>query len=320
MTLTDVPLVLIDFQERRFSFSRGGSLDELVRSIRTSGLLVPPDLLHEDGRYVIVRGLRRLQALKRLRRRKVRARVFETGEISPLEAWCANFFENRSLRELNRAEACTALRQLNDLGLAAERIRTDYAPLLGLPPRGEELDSLLAVAGLPEKMLDALAEGRMTLASSSFLARMEAKERNSAFRFLEKAGLTVSQQREWTRLVGDLALRDGKSVSRVLLSVSRTAARRGGRFGEGAMQVLRERRYPALAARRRAFRKLLRGLRLPPNVQITAHPTFERRGLTVRFSAATPEEYASLLRLLERVGSDPSVVGLLDEGEGGKQR
>ena len=315
-----VPLARISLRERRFSFSRGEKIDDLAESIRETGLLVPPDLLHESGRYVVIRGFRRLHALRRLRRRRVRARVFEAGELSPLEAWSANFFENRSVRALNPAEACTVLRQLSDIGLFPDEIGTTYAPHLDLPFRREGLDRLLAVAGLPNRMLDALARGDVTLVSAIYLASLDKRERSSAFRFLAKAGLTVSQQREWARLTADLAARDGAGTAKVLSSASRAAARRGGRFGEVVMQILRERRYPALAAERRAFQRLLRDLHLPPHVQITTHPTFEKKGLTVRFSVSSPEAYAGVMRLLERVGGSASVLRFLEPpGEGGEE-
>jgi ParB-like chromosome segregation protein Spo0J len=308
----DVPLTRISLKERRFSFSRGESIDDLAESIRETGLLVPPDLLLENDRYTVIRGFRRLHALRRLRFRRVMARVFEPGEISPLEAWSTNFFENRSGRALNPAEACTALRQLTTIGLSPDEIRTKYAPLLDLPLQGEGLAPLLAVADLPEKMLDALARGEMTLPSALYLAKLDEGGRRSAFRFLAKAGLTVSQQRQWARLTSDLAARDRVPAAKVLSSASRAAARRGGRFGEAVMQILRERRYPALAAARRTFLKILRDLRLPPHVQITTHPTFEKRGLTARFSVSNREEYTDVLRLLKKAGDDDAVIRFLD--------
>jgi hypothetical protein len=202
---------------------------------------------------------------------------------------------------------------LTTIGLSPDEIRTKYAPLLDLPLQGEGLAPLLAVADLPDRMLDALARGEMTLPSALYLAKLDEGGRRSAFRFLAKAGLTVSQQRQWARLTSDLAARDRVPAAKVLSSASRAAARRGGgRFGEAVMQILRERRYPALAAARRAFLKVHRDLRLPPHVQITTHPTFEKRGLTVRFSVSSREEYTDVLRLLKKAGDDDAVIRFLD--------
>lgn len=309
-----VPLGRVSLRDRRFSFSRGGNIETLTRSIREAGLLTPPDLLLENGRYIIIRGYRRVRALRRLGHREVAARVFLPEEITPLEAWSMNFFDTLSSRPLNPAETCTAIRQLTDLGGAGEKILKKHLPLLDLPRRGENLDSFLAVAALPEKILDALADGAVTFPSALFLAGLERREQNAAFRFLVKAGLTVSQQREWARLAGDICARDGLPVATVLSSASRSAARRGGRFGEAVLQVLRERRFPALAARRKAFQELLRRLRLPSQIQITTHPTFEKGGITVRFTAQSPQAYTRILSLLQRLHKEGALPGLIDPG------
>jgi ParB-like chromosome segregation protein Spo0J len=309
-----VPLGRVSLRDRRFSFSRGGSVDTLVHSVREAGLFTPPDLLFEKGRYTIIRGFRRIRALHRLGRGEFVARVFLPEEITPLEAWSLNFFDTLSSRPLNPAEACTALRQLTDLGVPREEILKKYLPLLGLPHGGENLDSFLAVAALPEKILDALADGAVTFPSAFFLAGLDGREQRAAFRFLVKAGLTVSQQREWARLAGDICARDGLPVATVLSSASRSASRRGGRFGETVLQVLRERRFPALAARRKAFQELLRRLKLPSQIQITTHPTFEKGGITVRFTAQSPQAYTRILSLLQRLHKEGALPGLIDPG------
>ena len=82
-------------------------------------------------------------------------------------------------------------------------------------------------SGLPEKMLDALARGEITLASALYLAEEGKRDSSAAFRFLERAKLTVSQQREWARLTADLARLEGRGASAVLSSASRAAVRRG---------------------------------------------------------------------------------------------
>jgi hypothetical protein len=310
-----VPLSRVAWRNRRFSFSRGGGLEELTASIEKVGLLDPPELLNKGGRYIVIRGARRLQALRRLGRKHVEAHVFGEDEISPFQAWSRNFHENRAFRNLNPAEGCTALRQLADLGLSPQKIVSGYFPLFGLPRREGGFDAYLSVAHLPDTMLDLLANGAITLGTAVYLATLGESERRSAFRFLKKASLTVGRQREWARLVADICVRDETSVPALLASVSRAARRRHGQFGASALQVLRERRFPSLAARRRAFQRLLRRLRLPPGFQVTTHPFFEKGELHVRFSASGQKEYEEALGRLERLGREGSFKLLIEPGK-----
>jgi ParB-like chromosome segregation protein Spo0J len=294
-----VPLSRVAWRDRRFSFSRGGGLEELTASIENIGLLDPPELLNKQGRYIIIRGARRLQALRRLGRKHVEAHIFRENEISPLQAWSRNFHENRASRDLNPAEKCTALRQLAALGLSPQKIVSGYFPLLGLPRREGGYEAYLSVAHLPDTMLDLLADGAITLGTAVYLATLGEN----------------GQQREWARLVADVSARGETSVPALLASVSRTARRRHGQFGASALQVLRERRFPSLAARRSAFQRLLRRLRLPPGFQVTTHPFFEKSELHVRFSAAGEKGYADALHLLERLRREESFRLLMEPGK-----
>ena len=310
-----VPLRLVDWRDRRFTFSRGGDADLLEDSIRKVGLLDPPELLRDGRRFIIIRGSRRLRALRRLRAASVQARVFDTDEVTLLEAWSRNFFDTRSVRELNAAESCTVLRQLTDLGVQSETILQDYLPLLGLPRRRRTLTEGLEAAALEEKILDALAEGGISLPTAIFLASLSASDRRAAFRFLRRRPLTVSQQREWSRLSADLAALKGTTVAAVLASASWASGKRPGSPGSTALQVLRERRYPTLSEHRRSFRKLVSTMRLPPWFQVDTHPFFERGELNVRFSAKDRASWESARRLLEKIDEYPDLTNLLLQGK-----
>jgi hypothetical protein len=307
-----IPFSRISWRDRRFSFSRIVSDDRLAESIEEVGLLHPPDLLEDESRLIIIRGARRLRALRRLGRRATVARVFTAQEITPLEAWSMNFSETLAMRSLNPAESCTVTRQLTDLEVEEERIIGEYLPRLGLPPRRRTLQDCLSVAVLEEAVLNALAGGTLSLTTAAFLATLETSDRRSAFRCLRDRPLTFSQQREWSRLLTDISLRDGIAVKKLISSSVRAAAKRPGHRGPAALQILREERYPTLAIRRRAFRDLVGRLRLPPRFQVDTHPFFERGELNFRFSVTGSASLQRAVRRLEKIGADPSFRRLLN--------
>ncbi len=307
-----IPLRRISWRDRRFSFSRAGADNRLAESIEEVGLLHPPDLWEEDGRLVIIGGARRLRVLRLLGRRATVAHVFTSRDITPLEAWSMNFSETLSLRSLNPAEACTVTRQLTALGVAEDEIIGKYLSRLGLPPRRRTFQNCLSVAALEEAVLDALAGGSVSLTTAAFLATLETSDRRSAFRFLNTRPLTFSQQREWIRLLSDISLRDGTTIRKIIPSSVRAAAARPGHRGPAALQILREKRYPTLAIRRRAFRALVKRLRLPPKFQVDTHPFFERGELNFRFSVTDNSSLERAVRRLEKIGADPSFRRLLN--------
>lgn len=311
MKITTVPLNRIRMNNRRFSFSRGSDPENLIRSIREKGIIDPPDLLAGRGRFTVIRGSRRLRALRRLGAKEVQARVYGEKEITPFGAWSINFFETISARSLNPAEACTVLRQLVELGLPPEKIVKTFHPLLGLPPRMSSFEEGLRTAGLRDDILESLANGRITLGTAVFLSSLGRGERASSFRFLSRARLTVSQQREWCRLIPDIASREERTVTSVLRAATVSAGHRPGNFGTEALQFLRERRYPALAARRRAFHALVRRLRLPPRFQVRTHPFFEKSELHFSFTADDSSSFQEALRRLESLGKEADFQRLM---------
>lgn len=307
-----ISLRRICWRDRRFSFSRSGPDDRLADSIEEVGLLHPPNLWEEGRRLIIMSGARRLRALRRLGRRDTTACVFTAAEITPLEAWSMNFSETLAMRSLNPSEACTVTRQLVDLGVEEDKIIAAYLPRLGLPPRQRTLQDCLSVSDLEETVLDALAGGSVSLTTAVFLASLESSERRSAFRFLQTRPLTFSQQREWIRLLSDISRRNGITVGKLISSSVRTAARHPGHRGPAALQVLREKRYPALTIRRRSFRALAKKLKLPPKFQMDTHPFFERGELNFRFSVTDDSSLQEALRRLEKIGGHPSFRRLLN--------
>jgi len=317
---TDIPLARITMKDRRFSFSRGGSTEDLESSIRERGLIDPPDLLLERGWYIPIRGRRRLSALRRLGHDLTVARVHRPEEIAPFDAWALNFHDTRSRRTLNPAESCTALLQLTALGREDSEIVGVYLPLLGLPPIRETIPRCLAVAALPEPVLDALADGTITLSTATFISSLTASDGRSAFRFLLRHPLTVSQQREWCRLAPDIAARDGSTLAALFASVARAASGKAGAPGSSALHVLRERRYPALAEKRRSFAALRRKLGLPAWFHVDTHPFFERPELNVRFSANSSKDLDTALDLLKRVEEDPELRAFLSPGKEARKR
>ena len=90
------------------------------------------------------------------------------------------------------------------------------------------------------------------------------------------------------------------------------AATRPGHRGPAALQVLREKRYPTLTVRRRAFRSLVKKLRLPPKFQVETHPFFERGELNFRFSVTDGSSLRKAVLRLETIGDHPSFRRLLN--------
>jgi hypothetical protein len=302
-------LARVRTKDRRFSFSSDTDPSPLAASIRREGLLSPLLLYEVRGRLCLVSGRRRLRALRLLGHATAKARILSEAHTSPFEAWSLNFEETITQRPLDMSEACRAVVQLDSFDIYGDTIVSDYLPLLGLPPKESILGGCRSVAACGDLLLTPLAAGKLTLAAASHLASLAEDDRRSALRQLARTPLTVSQQREWIRLLEDISRRDGLPVKKLLLA----ASRRAGKAARGAdvLQVLRERRYPSLASRKKAFARLLKRFRLPPGMRIEPHPFFERHELKVTFTSRDATSYERALEILEGIRRDPLFETLL---------
>lgn len=318
MKTTVVPLGRLSPRERRFSFSNDIDISHLAASIKKHGLLSPPLLYEERGRLAVVSGRRRLQALRQLAEVSVRARILGDEFVSPIEAWSLNFEETITVRKIDAAEACRAAAQLVSFGVEEGKIVQTYLTPLGLPPKTTACRDALAVAACGERLLTLLAGGTAVLSTAAYVASLDSEDRTAAMRHLERAPLTVSQQREWTRLLSDISRRDGITIRGLLATAARRATDDKGK-GSAIVQYLRERRYPSLTERKKAFAALLARFPLPPGMRIEPHPFFERDELRISHTSRDAASYDRALKTLERIRRDPAFPSLLSDGGKGKK-
>jgi ParB family chromosome partitioning protein len=137
-------------------------LEELVQSVRQDGLLYPIKVRAVDGKYEVVCGHRRLEAIKRLGLETVRVEVVEMDDGQALRAGLAENLKRASLHPLEEARQFAAA--VDGLGWTQGQL----AQAIGRsrPYVKERLDLLQ----LPEKLRDAMQERTVTPAQAHVLA------------------------------------------------------------------------------------------------------------------------------------------------------
>ena len=87
------------------SLTREGYIEELADSIKQSGLLHPLVLLQkDDGKYKILCGFRRYQAILKLRKKWVEAKIYKEHNFSKEEFFNISLAENTKRKNLNPVE------------------------------------------------------------------------------------------------------------------------------------------------------------------------------------------------------------------------
>lgn len=116
-------------------------IDELARSIKRNGLLHPLVLLQKkDGRYKILCGFRRFQAIRRLGWEWVEAKTFNEEDFTTEDFFNISLAENTKRRNLNPIEIGNFLESASrDMGLNNTRLAEQFGETLGIGKPGKKV-------------------------------------------------------------------------------------------------------------------------------------------------------------------------------------
>lgn len=120
---------------------RESYIDELAHSIDRNGLLHPLILLKKNnGHYKILCGYRRYQALKRLNRPQVEAKVYQESDFATEDFFNISLAENTKRRNLNPIEIGNFLESASTaLGLNNAELAEQFGPTLGIGKPGQKV-------------------------------------------------------------------------------------------------------------------------------------------------------------------------------------
>ncbi|MFP7753379.1 ParB/RepB/Spo0J family partition protein [Thermodesulfobacteriota bacterium B35] len=131
----------IQEEERYADMLREAYLEELSASIAANGLLHPLVLLQKsDGRYKILCGFRRFQAIKRLDWQWVEAKVYHENDFTTEDLYNISLAENTRRRNLNPVEIGNFLESAaREMGLNNQELAERFGPSLGIGRPGQKV-------------------------------------------------------------------------------------------------------------------------------------------------------------------------------------
>jgi len=304
---------LIDLTDERFRTSFLGSMDKLIVSIARVGVLHPPLVMKEGGRWVLVSGWKRVLACRELG--LVPLDVLETGEKDPLKNFLLGFLENLATREIGLVERAEILSKLWAFGERREALIRDYMPLLDLARNEDILKAYQDIGGFSRELKKGLEEMGTPFPVARQLTLFSEQERSAVLPYLIPLG--QNKQRDLLENLWEVARRDGVSAVDVLISEPIRAAADAGNLSslqrsEGVRRALRRMRFPAVSRREEAFEEAVKRLDLPREVGLTPPAFFEKNEVRVSFAVRSPEALRSILDRLGQLSRDERFGELFD--------
>ncbi len=141
-------------EDQEFKQHHKEEIEELADSIKNDGLVHPLVLLEtKDGTYKLLCGFRRYEALKRLKKQQVEARVYPEGELTEEECLGISFAENTKRRNLNAVEIGAFLQAARGEGKSQKslgQLGQEYGEILDIGTSHGSVDKYLRLNQIRE--------------------------------------------------------------------------------------------------------------------------------------------------------------------------
>lgn len=325
MKLQEILLDNIDLADETFLVRERKLDDNLLSSIRTTGVVTPPWLrLKADGAaYQVVMGFRRVSALRQLGSDSVCARVIEDGEFSDLELMESALLENLSNGPLDPMEISRVFSRLRLFGASVDSLATRFLPLLGLRSSDSTVERYLSLIDLPDDITSAISSGEVSLDLIERVERhFDGDDGTRVIRLILDLRLGVNRQRELLRLLDEIGRRDEVDVAHILADhqLSSIMEETGANLPQKAQALiaaLRNIRAPETMALAGKARERIRRLGLDKSIGVEVSPYLEERLIRISFGFRSPEEYGKILDDLIASGESGEIAELMDELFGG---
>lgn len=220
---------------------RESYIDELAESIDRNGLLHPLVLLKKDnGRYKILCGFRRYQALKRLGRPLVEAKVYQESDFSTSDFFNISLAENTKRRNLNPIEIGNFLESASaSLGLSNQDLAAQFGATLGIGRPGSgvshstihkyrKVNQIRLRGESPEMIADVINERLQFAVAAEMLAPIKnSRDRDSLYlQIIKPLTPTRPQLNRLRMLLARLApsLHDAIALPRIQQAIAKAAA------------------------------------------------------------------------------------------------
>jgi len=221
--------------------------------------------------------------------------------------------ENASQRPLNIMEQARCAALLGRGLPFAERAGLIKAAI-GLTAGPRHLEQLESLCRLPGFIQDALEKGALPLVIAVQLGGFDPKCAFSLTRLFSDLKLSLGKQREILEALGDIAGRNGISISEVLAmpDVAGTWENEPDRgLGAGRLrEKLRSMRFPNLTEAENRVRESIRALKLPEGVSWEPPAFFEGETHTLRIAVKSAADLEKLRGLADAILQNPALSGI----------
>jgi len=313
--IRSVPLSSIQTADENFRITTEKNNKGLMNAIKTGGLLVPPVLLRQSGRFTIISGFRRINACLNIGFSEIEAKLLNPNN-TVIDCVKIAITENALQRSLNLIEQSRALAMLVDITKTKDKRLTMEARQLGLPANKDLISKLLPLCRLPSELQQSIISGKISLAMASALSHLDLHTCLTLTAIFVQLGPSLNIQREILTNVTEIAKRDDLIIPDLLreekfMAILSAEDLNRNQKVKKVRDYLFQKRFPHVHRAEKDFAENVKRLTLGREVQLIPPKHFESRNYTLKLNFQTPADLKKHRETIEAMIQHPALHDIL---------
>lgn len=303
-------------EDNRYRISSEQPVDNLSESIASVGLITPPILQEESGKYIIIAGFRRIAACRRLGWSRIDARLLP-ADADPLDGIRLAIADNAFHRRLNLIEQARAASKLSFF-YDDDTVLCRDARNIGLVLNPLFIGKLRQLARLDEKLQRVAAGEIITLDIALKMGSLGQVSIDLLIDLFDHLRPTVSQQKEIFTHLSELAALNDKTVADVLQNynvqqiINKPGINRRKKIS-ALCADLKKLRYPVISLWERQYQHLISNLELPSGLVLIPPENFEGSRFRMILTFENPDQLHMQQRYIGSLIHHPEFVRIINK-------
>jgi len=312
--LSTIDLASIDLEDNTFRITTDTSIEDLILSIKSVGLLNPPILVKKTSGFQIISGFRRISASINLGMAKIPARIVGSDR-KKLECVKLAIADNSLQRTLNLIEQSRSLYKLSGFFKDNDHL-AKAAFILGLPDNPSIIDKIKKICNLSPDIQNGVLSNTISLAMALELEMLK-KNEGSAFAVLfEKLKLSLNKQREILTYIKEISIIENISIIDLLTKGHLWEIENDDEMDKNKKtnlirSYLKKRRFPEITKAEKKLKIKVKKLKLGSNINLIPPKYFEATTYSLNLKFENMEQLREKKTALEKIIKNPILKDVL---------
>lgn len=305
----------IDLRNDKFLFSFPEESNELLESIKRTGLLNAP-LLHLNH---VICGRRRILACKKLGIRKINAGILNSNS-SELDLFILAIEDNSTNRKFNIIEKSAIINKLLNVFKTPKKVLVaKYLPFLGVPADIRYINKYIWIDNLKRTLKMELLEKNVSLSTLNIISDWPEDKKKKTLEIVMSFGFGNNKVSDILNLLNEISLRDNSAPSlmynseacnKICNNPNLSLYQKGERF----RALLFQKRYPNYSEFKGKLKNLTKKLALSENIKIDLDNllTMEDERISFNIQCKSKKDLGKTISKLEKLKNSEELQQLLD--------